>query len=179
LNIRTRATTRRGYRTLLGLGGVAATAALVAGGGLAANAVDASDSTDVNVVVETAISLTGLTDEFTLTGAPGAEVSDADAVAFTVETNNIAGYTVTVQSTTATLLPTAPGNTDSIPIGALSVTGDSGSGALSSTTPVLVHTQATRSAEGGDDFTNEYTVDIPFVNSDTYSTTLTYVASTL
>ncbi|WP_374947810.1 hypothetical protein [Agreia sp.] len=169
----------RGYRTLMGAAALASTAALLAGGGLAANAATDSDTTEAHVEVETAISLTALTDEFTLTGAPSDVVTDADAVTFTVETNNIAGYSVTVQSTTATLLPETAGNPDSIPIGALSVTGDTGSGALSSTVPVTVHTQATRSAEGGDDLTNGYTVTIPFVNSDTYTTTLTYVAATL
>jgi hypothetical protein len=169
----------RRYRALLGLGGIAATAALVAGGAFAANAATDSDTTSANVEVTTAISLTALTDAFTLTGAPGDVVSDADAVSFTVETNNIAGYTVTVQSTTATLLAATAGNTDSIPVSALTVTGDGGSGALSATTPTLVHTQATRSDQGGDDLTNGFGLTIPFVNSDTYTTTLTYVAATL
>ncbi|MCS5719734.1 hypothetical protein N1027_16495 [Herbiconiux sp. CPCC 205763] len=169
----------RGYRTLLGIGGVAATMGLVAAGSLGANAAEDTDSTEANVVVESAISLTALTDSFTLTGAPGDIPADPTAVTFTVETNNLAGYTVTVQSTTATLLPQAAGNTDEIPIGALSVTGDTGGGALSAVTPVVVHTQANRSAEGGDALTNGYAVEIPFVNSDTYTTTLTYVAATL
>jgi hypothetical protein len=168
----------RRYRALLGLGGIAATVALVAGGSFAANAATDTDSTEANVEVTTAISLTALTEEFTLTGAPGATVTDADAVAFTVETNNIAGYTVTVQSTTATLLAATVGNNDSIPVSALSVTGDT-TVPVSATAPVLVHTQPTRSAEGGDDLTNGYGLTIPFVNSDTYTTTLTYVAATL
>jgi hypothetical protein len=109
-----------------------------------------------------------------------------DAVAYNVATNNLAGYAVTVQSQTATMVADTAGNPDSIPIGALSArdgaTGTftyvpvAGPAAQDGTT---VHTQATRSAEGGDNLTTDFQVVIPFVNSDTYDATIDYVAATL
>jgi hypothetical protein len=138
-------------------------------------------STDASVGVNSSIAMTALTPDFTLTGIPGETTTGVAAVAFTVETNNLAGYAVTVVPTTDTLLATAPGNTDSIPIAALKVraTGTTPFTDLDNGTPTTVHTQATRSAEGGDDFSNDYEVVIPFVNADTYTATLDYLATTL
>lgn len=165
----------------LALIGASATAAYAAPGDISA------DTTIANVEVTTAIELSGLTPTFTLVGVPGATVDGEGEVTMTVTTNNLAGYNVTVQSATATLIPTASGNTDSIPIGNLHVrehvAGDVGDPtpftSLSSGTPVIVHSQAVRSVTGGDDLVNDYSVDIPFVNEDTYTATLNYVATTL
>lgn len=156
-------------------------AILVAGPASAQPGETDEGSTTANVEVETAIALTGLTASFTLTGVPGATVTGLSAVTFTVETNNLAGYVVTVQSTTATLAPGVVTNLDSIPIGALSVreTGETIFSPLSSTSTVPVHSQAVRSAEGGDALSNDYQVVIPFVNEDTYTATIDYIATTL
>lgn len=169
------------YRALLGLGGFAAATALVAAGGLSANAAESGDSTVANVQVSGAIALTGLTPSFTLVGLPGATAASVGAVNFTVTTNNLAGYAVTVQAAAPTLAATNPGNTDSIPIGALGVreTGQSLYTALSDTSPVTVRNQPTRSAEAGDVISNDYSVTVPFVNEDTYTVTLDYIATTL
>ncbi|WP_216363488.1 hypothetical protein [Subtercola boreus] len=177
----THSTSRHARRTLArGVAVVVATTGLVAASSLMANAAEDTGSTDGHVAVSTAISLTGLTSDFTLTGVPGATVSELDAVAFTVETNNLAGYAVTVQAATPTLVADTAGNTDSIPIGALSVSNSADVlTPVSSAATVLVHSQGTRSVEGGDDLTNDYSVAIPFVNSDTYSVTLNYIAATL
>ncbi len=167
-------------RSAVGAGAVALLAVGLAG---TASAAEDTDSTDANVAVASSIVLSGLTTDFTLSGIPGATVAGPAAVIFNVETNNLAGYAVTVQSQTATMEATAAGNVDSIPIGALSVR-------ETGTTPyfpvsedpletVTVHTQATRSAEFGDNLSNDYSVDIPFVNQDTYTATLDYVAATL
>lgn len=151
--------------------GLAGTASAAPGGGTAAN-----------VGVDSAITMTGLTPSFTLTGIPGATVDTALVpVTFNVQTNSIGGYSVTVESATPTLVGTG-GNTDSIPIGALSVreTGTTPFTALSNGATATVHSQATRSAlVGGDNLSNDYQVVIPFVNSDTYTATLNYLASTL
>jgi hypothetical protein len=94
----------------------------------------------------------------------------------------VGGYAVTVQSRSATMVGTGT-NADSIPIGALSARDTGGTyapvagPAAADGTPV--HTQATRSAEGGDDLSTDFQVVIPFVNSDTYTATLDYVAATL
>jgi hypothetical protein len=50
---------------------------------------------------------------------------------------------------------------------------------LSSTAPVITNTQTVRSLLGGDLFTDDYRVNIPDVNSDTYSVTLNYTATAL
>lgn len=140
-----------------------------------------TDSTVARVVVESAINLTGLTEDFTLTGIPGATVTGAAAVGFNVATNNFAGYTVTVQARNDVLSPVTTGNPDTIPVSALRVRGDGTNGyvPVTNAAPVLVHTQPTRSALGGDDLTNDYQMTIPFVNEDTYAVTLDYVATTL
>ncbi len=141
-------------------------------------------STVANVEVGSTIALTGLTPAFTLSGNPGATVTGLTEVAMNVQTNSLAGYSVTVQAASATLTPTTvstPANPDSIPIGALSVreTGTTPFTPLSSTAPVTVHGQDTRSAAGGDTIENDFQVVIPFVNEDTYAVTLNYVATTL
>ena len=162
------------------VGAVAIAAFAVASAGSAA-AVEDSDTTDANVLVGSAITLTDLTPNFELSGMPGATVAGLAAVTYTVETNNAAGYSVTVQSQTPTMVANAVGNTDSIPIAALTAR-EAGIGAytaLSSAVALPVHSQATRSAEGGDDLATDFQIVIPFVNSDTYTATLDYVAATL
>lgn len=130
-----------------------------------------------------AILLTGLTSSFTLNGLPGATVAGPAAVTMNVATNNAAGYNVTVKGETETLVADTPTNPDSIPIGALSVrrTGAGGYTPLAgpSGNAVTVITKATRSAVGGDALSNDYSVDIPFVNTGRYTATLDYIATTL
>jgi hypothetical protein len=149
-----------------------------------ASAGSSVDSTTANVGVNSSIAVTGLTPSFTLNGAPGATVTRVGAVTFKVETNNLAGYMVSVQPTTLSLTPPVhdPVNADSIPITALSVreTGTSGYVPFSTTsTERRVHVQPTRSLPGGDTLSTDYEIAIPFVNQDTYSATLNYVATTL
>jgi hypothetical protein len=160
---------------------VAALAGVMSGTAAAAPGDTSTGTTNANVEVSSVIALTALTPDFRLTGLPGATVTGAGAVTFTVETNNLAGYAVTVQSQTPTMTAGTPGNTDSIPIGALSVreTGTTPFTSVSGTGAVTVHTQATRSAQAGDALSNDYEVVIPFVNEDTYSATLDYIATTL
>lgn len=138
------------------------------------------DTTVANVEVGSTISLSGLTPSFTLTGLAGDLITGLDAVSYTVTTNNVAGYSVTVQAESPTLDP-AGASTDTIPIENLRVRADDSGAytALSDTAAVTLRTQATRSAQGGDDYSDDYQVQIPFVASDTYSATLDYVATTL
>ena len=170
-----------GFWARLGIGGLVATTALIAGASPVANAEPTTGSTEANVVVSTSITLSGLTPSFSLTGLPGdTKETTGKAVAFTVKTNNQSGYKVTVVSATSALLP-ADGidNGDSIPIGALSVSSDLGGwNALVADEPTIVADQSGRSLEGGSTFGNDYKVVIPFVNSDTYTATLNYVATT-
>jgi hypothetical protein len=95
-----------------------------------------------------------------------------------VLTNNLLGYTVTVQAASATLSGTG-GNTDTIPIASLGVreTGSPAFLPVSNVAPVLVHAQVTPSAPAGDTVSNDYQVTIPFVQPDTYSVVLNYTAT--
>ncbi|CUU59674.1 conserved repeat domain-containing protein [Parafrankia irregularis] len=126
------------------------------------------------------LSLTDLPTSFTLSGVPNQTVTADHAVTMTVITNSADGYTVSVQGTAPALAGTLPGNDDTIPLDMLSVraTGGGAFQPLSHTTAVLVHSQDVPSAAGGDAISNDYSVDIPFVASDTYSTTLDYIAAT-
>ncbi len=142
---------------------------------------ESADTVVANVGVSSSITLSGLTGEFTLNGLPGDTVAEEDAVTFNVNTNNVGGYNVTVQSQSAALVATLPANPDSIPIEELGVR-NAGAAAytpVSSTAPFIINTKATRSAEGGDAYSHDYSVDIPFVSDDTYTATLDYVATAL
>ncbi|MFC4531526.1 hypothetical protein [Sphaerisporangium dianthi] len=142
-----------------------------------------TDSTTANVVVLSSITLTGLTESFTLTGAPGSvPTTVADPVTMTVTTNNFAGYNVSVVPRTANLTGATPGNTDVIPANSLQVNGPVQGGAyvnLTYPTPVVVAIKNTASATDGDLITNNYRITVPFVRPDTYSGILDYVATTL
>jgi hypothetical protein len=147
-----------------------------------AQADSASDDTQANVVVTGAITLTGLTNAFTLSGIPGAVATNVAAVSMRVTTNNFAGYTVTVQPLSDSLTGETAGNIDTIPTDDLNVerTGSGGPYVpLDSTTPVEVVHKTSASASTGDTIENDYKITIPFVQPDTYTGTLEYVATTL
>jgi len=140
-----------------------------------------SGTTTANAVVESGITLTGLTSSFTLTGTPGQTVTSAGAVAYNVETNSTTGYGVTVEANTPNMTPAIPGNTDVIPVSVLTVKETSAGSyqALSSTLPDGVHQQDLRSANGGDNLSTDFRMRMPVVNADTYSADLTYTATSL
>jgi len=175
---------RTGHRVGRSIAGVAMAAALLSAFGGVASAAPgdtSTGSTTAHVGVESGITMTGLTASFTLTGAPGATITGADAVTFNVETNNVAGYAVTVQPAASQMTPALGGNADFIPIAALTVR-EGGTGTytpLDDVNPVTVHSQNSRSVNGGDVLTNDFQIRIPVVNVDTYSATLNYVATTL
>jgi hypothetical protein len=95
----------------------------------------------------------------------------------TVTTNSAGGYRVTVAAA-ADSLTGSVGNTDTIPIDRLSVR-ESGTNLFQALTaiPQIVHQQSGPSAPGGDAISNDYQIDIPFVNADTYTTTLDYIVA--
>jgi hypothetical protein len=130
--------------------------------------------------VQASITLSGLTPAFTLTGAPGATATGAAAVTMKVTTNNTLGYTVGVQAAAATMTGATAGNTDTIPVSALTVKENTGATytALSATTAVTVHSQNGKSVSTGDTITNDLQMAVPFVNSDSYSVALNYIATT-
>lgn len=183
------ATSKERIRRLVRRGfiGAAVTAGLVGVAVAPASAATSPGTTVGNVGVGSAITLSGLTPSFTLSGLPGATVTGNGAVGYNVQTNNQAGYTVTVEGQSAFMLPPVPlTNTDKIPIGALTVREGNGiaGGAgtftgLSNTGTVTVHSQAFRSALAGDNLTSDYQVVIPDINTDVYSATLNYVATTM
>jgi hypothetical protein len=173
--------------------GVLAAAAVVVGVAPARQAHADTDTASVtaNVVVGTGITIVGVTPaSFTLTGVPGQVVNtDATAgVVATVYTNVAAGYTLAVGPATAgddTLDP-AGASPNTIPITALTVKGALGStpGAgpyaplLVNPGLVTVYTSPGASAAAGDAVRTDFQITIPAVAPDTYTATLSYVATT-
>ena len=175
--IRSSSTTSR-FSRLAGRAGIGLVLAGVVLGVSAGAASAAPDGdTQANAVVTSGITLTALTPSFSLTGTPGATVQSG-AVTYNVETNNAAGYTVTVVSASSTLFP-AVANGDTIPIGDLTVreTGTTPYAAMSDTGAVTVHSQDDRSGNTGDNLSTEYQMRIPTVAPATYSAELTYLAT--
>ncbi len=126
------------------------------------------------------IALVDLTSSFTLSGPPNSVRELDGAVGMRVITNSYAGYNVTVRGTQSTLQAQAAGNTNTIPLDLLKVReagSPDGFRSLSIDQPVVVHQQSTASAPGGDAVSNDYLVEVPFVTSDTYGTTLEYIAT--
>lgn len=136
-------------------------------------------TTTATAAVAAAITLSDLTPSFTLTGDPGTTVTLPGAVTMRVTTNNRTGYSVTVQAAAATLSPATAGNSDSIPVENLKVKDKPATAyrALSAATAVPVHSQSTRSSSSGDVISNDFQLVVPFVNADSYSVVLNYVAS--
>ncbi|MEJ8662181.1 hypothetical protein [Streptomyces sp. MS1.AVA.4] len=160
---------------LLAAGGLTAAAAH----GPAAHADQASDTVQANVAVSSAISLTGLTESFTLSGPPNTTVTQNGAVSYTVTSNNAGGFTVSVRANDDHLAPQALGNPDTIPVGNLELrpNGQVLWRPLTTTDQVLRNVDGP-TAPGGDNYSTDYRVHIPNVRSDTYSVTLTYTAAT-
>lgn len=138
-------------------------------------------NTTANVSVTGAITLTALTNAFTLSGIPGAVVEEIGAVTMHVTTNNFAGYAVTVEPVVASLTGAIAGNTDVIPTSDLNVklTGTAVYDPLTFGTPLEVYRKTAASAPTGDEVSNDYSITIPFVQPDIYSGDLEYVATTL
>ncbi|WP_157892252.1 MULTISPECIES: DUF7927 domain-containing protein [Frankia] len=135
--------------------------------------------TTATAITAQSLALTDLTPAFTLTGEPNSSVVQNGAVTMTVTTNSTDGYTVAVQATSPTLTGQTAGNGDSIPVSSLLVrqSGTSTFTPLSDTVAVPVYSKGQPSAPGGDAVSNDYAIDVPFVASDTYSTTLDYIAA--
>lgn len=172
------ATSKHHGRRVLALGFVATTAMALFIGGVGATA--SAGPTVATINVGSSLTLTAQVPAFTLTGLAGATVSQNGVVTLNVETNNLAGYSVTIQAAAPTLAATAVTNLDSIPIGALSFrqTGDT-TWVPTTVAAQTVTTKGTRSAEGGDLLSDDYQIVIPFVNQDLYTATLNYVAAVL
>jgi hypothetical protein len=138
-----------------------------------------TSSTTAEVEVNSSITLSGLPASFTLTGDPNTTVTSNGAVTMNVLTNNLLGYQVTVQAA-SNVLTGSVGNSNTIPIANLKVR-ETGAPVFTpmSNLVTVVHAQLNRSGSSGDTISNDYQVDIPFVNSDTYTVSLDYVASTL
>jgi large repetitive protein len=145
----------------------------------AADSVTTGCTASVLIAART-IALTDLASSFMLTGLPNSTVGSNGTVTMTVTTNSTGGYVVSVQAATVSLTGASPGNNATIPIGLLRVreTGTQAFRPLSTAVPLVVHQQDTPSAPGGDAVSNDYRIQIPFIQSDTYSTTLDYIVST-
>ncbi len=163
-------------RSLAGLAMAAALTGVIATPAFAAPSDTDSGVTTGHVVVESGITLTDLSPSFTITGTPGATVGAN--VSYNVETNNAAGYGVTVQSESATMDPAGPSG-DTIPIAALTAKDSTGATYMpvSSTVELPVHSQAVRSANTGDVLQTDFQMRVPTVEADTYSAAIDFVAT--
>jgi hypothetical protein len=154
---------------------------MIVGMGLASSAAmpafgQTVDDTTATVSVNSILTLSGLTDDFTLVGDPSTTAEDTGAVSMNVLTNNLTGYTVSVQAEADALTGATTGNGDTIPIGNLKTKNTSGTyTGLSDTAALTVASSDAKTLELGDTVSNDYSVDIPWVNADTYSVTLNYV----
>jgi hypothetical protein len=168
------------FKLIGGLALLFAGLAIASSAGGAAMAASDTGNTTANVTVASTITLSSLTGSFTISGNPGATSTKTSAVSMNVLTNNLTGYQVTVKAASTTLTGST-GNTDTLPVTDLKVRESGGVtyAPLNAVTSAIVHSQLTRSGSSGDTITNDYQVDIPFVNADTYSVTLNYVASTI
>jgi hypothetical protein len=178
--------TRRGRLAARALATTASAAALLSVAAVSASAapgdVSVADNVVANVNVSSTITLNLDQQGFDLNGLPSTRVSQTGAVTGRVTTNNATGYSVGVVAEAAALTAATNGNLDTIPIENLAVVDSDGAYAPLSNdeaAPVITTTKATRSALAGDTFSDDYRVDIPDVNSDTYSVTLDYTATAL
>ena len=137
-------------------------------------------ATTANIGVGNVLTLSGLSAAFTLSGAPATTQTGLSVVTMNVKSNNHTGYNVTVQAAAATMTGAFPGNTDTIPVSALTVRNTATGGAytaISNAVAATVANTAVRSGVGGDTVNNDYQVVVPWVNADTYSVTLNYIAA--
>lgn len=169
------------------LAGMVAGPVLFAGTAMAEEPAANEGVGSITVEVESSIQLTMIDDAITLEGLAAATgVTDSDnQMSYKVETNNITGYAVSVIADQENLLPAdTQVNTDVIPVSAITVANDddgtagtaTAGGVLSDQTAVDLYSQAQRSIEGGDTLVSNFEVDIPFVNADSYTGTVTFTA---
>lgn len=167
---------------------IAATAATMTGLALAVAAVpgpalaqeQADDATTAQVIVQEVINIT-VDESFTMSGIPGSPTATDTPVSLTVTTNNPAGYTISVQPVAATLVPPDPvANTDTIDFTDIRVEDIDTPDAftpLDPANPITVHTQASASDPTGDDHQHNFDMEaVPFIQPDTYSGDITYLA---
>ncbi|MEQ4716653.1 hypothetical protein [Nonomuraea sp. B19D2] len=159
---------------------VAAGLVVMLGNGSSALGDEVNGQTQANVSVASAITLTGLTPSFTLSGLPNTTATQDKAVSYRVTTNNTLGYLVSVRADAAALTAQDPANPDTIPISDLEVKPDEGViwSPVGNNDVDVVHSKDSPSAAGGDLLQDDYRVHIRNVRSGTYSVTLTYTAAT-
>lgn len=152
----------------------------------------ATPSTDengqVNATVDSSISLTLDSDDNTvnLTGIPGLEdvISPDNTISYIVATNNLSGYSVNVKSDTEVLNGNIGNNFDKILFNFLTIKQDDGIGSGSNyfalgTQDQKLYSQSSKSSSSeGDRMTSFFKLDeMPWVNADDYTGTVTYTAT--
>ena len=131
-------------------------ATLALGGAALLTAGPALADTPVNVsaTVNSTISVSGITGSIALAGNPGTTATNANAEQYNVQTNNAAGYSVTVTPQANTLQ--GPGN----PISNTNLAVNTGHFTVPAT-PLTVHSKSSPSAMNGDNLTDSWSLDIP------------------
>lgn len=134
----------------------------------------------VNVSIESEITLTMEDDQVNLTGTPYSEgVTDTDnAMTYNVKTNT-SGYNVSINSDSDTLTSSNQDNSESLDFSNIKAWNeDSGLGANTlSQSPFVLFESNERTPVQGVDLSTLFNADIPFVNSDDYTGTVTLTAT--
>jgi hypothetical protein len=131
------------------------------------------------VGVGNTIAMSGLTASFTLEADPSETVAAPGAVQLNVKTNNPSGYVVSVKADTEDLTGADANNPDTIPVSALLVTSApvATDEELDASVAKTVGQRPDRTSQTGDTITNDYEMSVPWVNADTYSVSLDYIAA--
>lgn len=135
---------------------------------------------EVEINIDSSISLTLTDDAVDLSDIPGVTATGDDGnMTYSVKTNSMTGYSVNLLADQANLLPSnTQANKDYISVSLLNVTSDlTVDASLSNTNEMLVSSQNTKSAENGDNYSSTFSADIPWVNADDYTGTVTYTAT--
>ena len=154
----------------IGFAGQAARMALAGPGDVTARA-------SVTNAQSSNISLTIASSSFTVAGPVNTAQTLTEAVKTTVITSNKTGYTLTIRGS-GDFKGSLPNNTDTMPLANLSVAPKGGTTftPLSLLDQVIIKTTKP-TTPAGDAMSWDVKLNIPFVQEDTYSTTLTYTAT--
>jgi hypothetical protein len=140
---------------------------------------DTSGSVEAEIVIASGLLLVGLPSGVSLTGQPGDLASETVPFTYQVFSNDMAGYTVTVQAAEDKMYA---GSSDFITVDRLevqdgAVTPSHSWTAMSSLSAVSVYSRASRSETDGDNLSTNFQMSLPVVAAGTYTMTLDYVVA--
>jgi hypothetical protein len=169
-------------RTLLSLGLVAG---LVLGVAPAAFAAEATEGSATTVTVNASIALSGIPATIAFPAGIVGDLTSAPDISAVVTTNNATGYSLAVTTSALTGASGSPQTIAASAVGYAATTGVATATAtadgavVDASTALTLGGKSSMSDADGDIFVVTPTLTIPFVKSDDYSGTASFVASTL